>query len=120
MPEPPFQNDMRHATMHVTETPDSFIALFTVTRPEDLPAALKQHDKQVVIEKTPANAKLTQDFERLLRWEQRRETLLIIALVFVVLAQMAITNRYKLEADWHVKWKVIEMGGKITLTPSEK
>jgi hypothetical protein len=31
--------------------------------------------------------------------------------------QMVITNRYKLEADWHVKWKVIELGGKITLTP---
>jgi hypothetical protein len=131
MPEPPFQNDMRsqgvpprptaHPASAVFAGSGSLTALLlTVTRPEQLPDALKQHEKQVVIENTPANARLTQDFERLLRWEQRRETLLIIALVFVLLAQMAITNRYKLEADWHVKWKVIEMGGKITLTPSQK
>jgi hypothetical protein len=59
MPEPPFQNDMRsqglpprptiHATMYATETPDGFIALLTVTRPEDLPAALAQ-GKPVLID----------------------------------------------------------------------
>jgi hypothetical protein len=119
MPEP--QPPDQIITAPLFEDPDTFFAaIVTVSRPEQLPDALRQHEKQVVIEKTPANASLTHDFQRLLRWEQRRETLLIIALVFVVLAQMAITNRYKLEADWHLKWKVIEMGGKITLTPSEK
>jgi hypothetical protein len=94
-----------------------------VVRPEELPAALRQHEKPVVIEDTPANARLKGDFERLLRWQRWRDTyrlLLIAILAFIALAQMVITNRYKLEADWHVKWKIIEMGGKITLAPAEK
>ena len=65
--------------------------LLTVTRPDELPAALKQHDKQVVIERTPANARLTQDFERLLRWQRWRDTnrfLLIGTLAVIVLAQV--------------------------------
>jgi hypothetical protein len=33
---------------------------------------------------------------------------------------MVITSKYKLDVDWHVNWRVIEMGGKITLTPPEK
>jgi hypothetical protein len=59
MPEPPFQNDMRsqglpprtniHATMHLTESPDSFSAILTVTRPEEIPAALAQ-GKPVLID----------------------------------------------------------------------
>jgi len=56
----------------------------------------------------------------LLRWQRRRDTyqlLLIAALVFIVFMQMVMSNRYKLDADWHVNWKVGEMGGKITLTP---
>jgi hypothetical protein len=32
--------------------------------------------------------------------------------------QMVMTNRYRLEAGWHVNWKVGEVGGKITLRPS--
>jgi hypothetical protein len=110
--------------MAATETPDTFAAqVLVVTRPEELPNALRQHDKQVVIERTSDNTRLTQDFERLLRWQKWKDTyrlLLIGVLLLIVLAQMVIANRYKLEADWHVKWKVIEMGGKITLTPSEK
>jgi hypothetical protein len=35
----------------------------------------------------------------------------------VVIMQMVITSKYKLQADWHVKWKAVEIGGKITLTP---
>ena len=93
-----------------------------VTSPEQLPAALKQRDKQAAIEKTQANARLIQDLGRLLHWESLRDTgrLLIFAWLIIWLTQMVITNRYKLEADWHLKWKAIEMGGKITLTPSEK
>ena len=91
------------------------LSIALVTRPEALPDALRQHGKQVVIENTPDNARLIRDFKRLLRWQTDR--LLIVGLIVVVLMQMVIANRYKLEADWHYNWKVIEVGGKITLTP---
>jgi hypothetical protein len=102
----------------VFETP-----VLTVIRPQQLRDALKQHEKPVVIEKTQANAKLTQDFERLLRWQKWNDTyrfLLIGTLTVIVLAQMVMSNKYGLEAGWHLKWKAIEMDGKIKLTPSEK
>ena len=115
MPEPPFKNNPPaiYATMQATETPDSFTAIFTVTRPEQLPTALRQHEKSVVIENTHDNARLIRDFKRLLQADR----LLIVGLVVVVIMQMVITSKYKLQADWHVKWKAIEIGGKITLTP---
>jgi hypothetical protein len=126
-PEPPFQNDQqppdRVITAHLFEEPDTFFAaIVTVTRPEQLPDALKQHEKPVVIENTQANARLTQDFERLLRWQRWRDTnrlLLIAALALIVLTQMVMSNRYGLEAGWHLNWKAGEIGGKITLTPSQ-
>ena len=101
-------------------SPDFGRPTLTVTRPEELPAALKQYEKPVVIEDTPANARLKRDFELLLRWQKWRDTnrlLLIAAIVFIVFTQMVITSRYKLETDWHAKWKTFEVGGKITLTP---
>ena len=134
MPEPPFQNDPRSqdppprqhfaaATLAGTSSLTASALILTVMRPEELPAALRQHETPVVIENTQANTRLRRDFELLLRWQRWKDTyrlLLIGVLLLIVLAQMVIANRYKLEADWHVKWKVIEMGGKITLTPSEK
>jgi hypothetical protein len=103
-------------------SPEFGSPVLTVIRPEQLPDALKQHTEPVVIENTPANARLTQDFERLLRWQKWKDTyrlLLIGSLVVIVLTQMVITNRYGLEAGWHLNWKAGEMGGKITLTPSQ-
>jgi hypothetical protein len=83
-----------------------------VTNPSQLPVALSQHEKPVVIENSPANAWLTYWFKQLLRWEDRYQ-LLTIAWLIVRL----ITQSYNLEYDWHVKWNWIEVGGKITLTP---
>ena len=131
MPEPPDQNDMRNqalppraqpATAGFTGSGSLTALLLTVTRPEELPDALKQHQKPVVIENTPANARLTQDFDRLLRWQRWRDTnrlLLIAALALIVLAQMVMSNRYGLEAGWYAKWTVFEVGGQIKLTPSQ-
>jgi hypothetical protein len=122
MPLPPFQTDPR-----TQKLPEQLAihpvgsAVLLVTHPEELPAALKQHDNSVVIENTPANARLRRDFERLLRWQRWKDTrqlLWLAALVFIVFMQMVMTNRYGLEAGWHVNWKVGEVGGKITLTPS--
>ena len=133
MPEPPFQNDPRSqspprpvtypATPYLDGSYSSPTVLLTVTRPEQLPAALRQHEKPVVIENTTANAILTRDFDRLLRWQRRRDTyrlLVVVALLITWFLHTVITSRYKLNADWHVKWKVIEMSGRITLTPPEK
>jgi hypothetical protein len=130
MPEPPFQKDMRsqgvppRPTAHPASAvlAGSSALLLTVTRPEQLPDALRQYEKPVVIDRTPANSKLTQDFERLLRWQRWRDTnrlLLIGTLVVIVLAQMVMSNRYGLEASWYAKWTVFEIGGQIKLTPSQ-
>jgi len=89
-------------------------------RPEELPAALRQHETPVVIENTQANTRLRRDFELLLRWQRWKDTyrlLLFVILLLVVLTQMIITTKYKLDAGWHLKWTVIELDGKITLTP---
>jgi len=101
-------------------SPDFGRPPLTVTRPEELPAALKQHEKPVVIENTPANARLIRDFELLLRWQRWKDTyrlLLIVILLVIVLVQMVIASRYGLELGWYFKWIVFEMGGNIKLTP---
>jgi hypothetical protein len=129
MPEPPFQNDMRTQGLpprrpHFASaglSGSGSLALLTVTRPEELPDALRQHEKSVVIENTPANARLKRDFERLLRWQKWKDInqlLWLAALIFILFAHMVIATKYKLDISWYLKWAVFEMGGKITLTPS--
>ena len=101
MPLPPFQNDMRTqglpprrphaATGFVQGSP----AVLLVTTPQQLPAALTQHQTPVVIENTPANARLIRDFDRLLRWQRWKDTyrlLLIGTLAVVVIMQMVMAN----------------------------
>jgi hypothetical protein len=108
MPEPPFQNDQQ-LLPHLVEDADTFFAaIVTVTHPEQLPDALKQHDKQVVIENTQANAWLIYWLKWLLRWKD----------IFIIgwLLLQAFTLGYNLQYDWHMKWKGVEVGGKITLT----
>ena len=118
---PPFQTDPR-----TQKLPEQLAihpvgsAVLIVTHPEELPAALKQHEKPVVIENTPANARLRRDFDLLLRWQKWRDTnrlLLIAALTFIAIMRMVMANTYGLETGWHAKWRVGEVGGKLTLTP---
>jgi hypothetical protein len=87
-------------------------AVLLVTNPSQLPVALSQDEKPVVIENTPANAWLTYWFKQLLRLEDT-DRLLRIAWFIIRL----ITQSYNLEYDWHIKWNWIEVGGKINLTP---
>src|SRR5215831_2556392 len=115
MPKPPHRTNIRSQrrpprTLH-TETQGS-PAVSLVTNPSQLPVALSQYEKPVVIDNTPANAWLTYWFKQLLRLEDNYQ-LLTIAWLIVRL----ITQAYNLEYDWHVKWNWIEVGGKITLTP---
>src|SRR6516165_5605989 len=120
MPKPPRRTNIRSQgrpprTLH-TETGSFTVqgspAVLLVTNPSQLPVALSQYEKPVVIENIPANAWLTYWFKQLLRWENRYQ-LLTIAWLIVRL----ITQSYNLEYNWHVKWNWIEVGGKITLTP---
>ena len=91
-----------------------------VSRPDELPDALKQHRKPVEIENTPDNARLIRDFELLLKWQRWKDTyrlLLIGSLLLLVIMQMVIANKYGLDFGWHLKWMVFELDGKIRLTP---
>jgi hypothetical protein len=130
MPEPPLQNDMRtqglppltlRAETGSFSVQGSPAVLLVVNHPAQLPDALRQHDKSVVIENSPANAGLRNDFDKLLKWQKWKDTnrlLWLAALIFILFTQMVMSNRYKLDASWHAKWDVYEVGGKITLTPS--
>jgi hypothetical protein len=129
MPEPPFQNDPRSQdlpprTLYAEAGSRSIQgspAVLLVTRPAQLPDALRQHEKQVVIENTPDNVRLRRNFDLLLKWQKWKDInqlLWLAGLVLIVIMQMVMSNRYKLDADWHVKWNVGEVRGKITLTPS--
>ena len=117
MPKRPHRTNIRsQGRTLLTETGSLTVqgspAVLLVTNPSQLPVALSQDEKPVVIENTPANAWLTYWFKQLLRLENT-DQLLRIAWFIVRL----ITQAYNLEYNWHVKWNWIEVGGKITLTP---
>jgi hypothetical protein len=115
MPEPPVQSDMRSQGLPPQPPgeppwfPQGSPAVLLVTSPAQLPAALSQHEKPVVIENTRANAWLIYWLKWLLRWKD----ILIIGWLLL----QSFTLGYNLQYDWHIKWKGIEVGGKITLTP---
>jgi hypothetical protein len=88
-------------------------AVLLVTNPSQLPVALSQHEKPVVVENTLANAWLTYWFKQLLRLENI-DKLLPVAWLIVRL----ITQLYNLDPHWYIKFGWIEVGGKITLTPT--
>jgi hypothetical protein len=89
--------------------------LITVTGPDQLPGALAQRRRPVVIE----NEELRWRFLALAYLQQARWWL--IPILGYWLLSSAITNRYKLEADWHLNWKLDRsFDGKITLTPAKK
>jgi len=117
MPKRPHRTNIRSQgrTLH-TETGSFTVQVspdvLLVANPSQLPVALSQHEKPVVIDNTPANAWLTYWFRQLLRLENA-DQLLRIAWFIVRL----ITQAYNLEYNWHVKWNWIEVGGKITLSP---
>jgi hypothetical protein len=118
MPQPPHQTDMQSQGLppkprrKLPRSPQGSPAVLLVTNPSQLPVALGQHEKPVVIENTPANAWLTYWFKQLLRLGDNGRLLRIAWFIIRLIAQS-----YNLEYDWHVKWDWIEVGGKINLTP---
>ena len=85
-----------------------------VTRRTELRDALQQRERPVVID----NDELAKPFARLAYWKEARWWF-IAALIYKLIAS-SIAQQYAIEADWHMKWSTKEIGGKITLTPTEK
>jgi hypothetical protein len=77
----------------------------------ELPPALRQHEKPVVIE----DAELARRFQRLLEWREARSWL--IAVVGGGLIAYAISMNYKVEIGFEKDFKLQKLNGKITLTP---
>jgi hypothetical protein len=115
---PPPRTTIIVPPQHPSETPQSVVHLgaasLTVSNPALLAPALRQNEKPVVIE----NDQIAQDFLRLLHWKERR--IAFVATLIALVLSMAIANKYNLEFSWYWKWKVEEIGGKITLTPSSE
>src|SRR5262245_13145591 len=83
-----------------------------VTRPNELPAALGQRAKPVIIE----NDRLERVFSVLLFWLKYGPLALIIA----SLIAFAIQRGFKIETSLIHDWKIERTEGKITLTPSPR
>jgi hypothetical protein len=99
-------------TVHAKDT--IYAAVIRVTRASDLPAALAQHEEVVVID----DDKIARQFSRIEYWQEARWWF-IAALVYRILTT-AITNQYQIDAEWHLNWKVITLGGHVTLTPTPR
>jgi hypothetical protein len=87
-----------------------------VSRPEQLAPALVQREKSVVIE----NDEMKRKFAKFASWQEAARWWLIPLLICWILNQ-AIVHDYKIDASWHLNWKVERtFDGKITLTPTDR
>jgi hypothetical protein len=88
-------------------------AVITVTRQEELAAALGQGKKSVVID----NDELKQRFATFAYWQEARWWLIPILISWVL--SQAIAKDYKIDASWHLNWRVERnFDGRITLMPT--
>src|SRR5438445_8392315 len=78
-----------------------------VTKPDQLPSALAQKNKLVVIE----NNEMARRFLRLQRWQEARKW--IFSAIVVAVFYYAISRDYKIEVSWHRDWKVNTLDGKV-------
>lgn len=83
-----------------------------VTRPDELPAALAQRTKQVVIE----NDRLERIFSTFLYWS----TVWLFGGFLAWLIAFGIEHGYKIETSLIYDWKIQRIDGKITLTPRSR
>jgi hypothetical protein len=99
----------------IVGSPSFGIPTLRVINAKELPAALAQREKTIVIE----GDKLTRPFSWLAYWQEARWWF-IAWLVYRVLTTI-IANQYHLDAEWHLSWKIERtFDGKITLTPTAK
>ena len=85
-----------------------------VTRPDQLPAALAQRTKTVVID----NAEIEHSLSSIERWRTVR--FLGIGVLVAAVISLAIAQRYKIDFSWTLNWKIERLDGKLTLTPHSK
>lgn len=85
-----------------------------VTRPDQLPSALAQKKKPVVID----DPKMAERFRSVQGWQEARYW--FFGAIVLVLLGFAISRDYKIEVSWHRDWKVNTTDGKVTLTPIER
>jgi hypothetical protein len=83
-----------------------------VTRREELPAALAQREKPVVI----ADSDIETLFEIIERGRSIR--LLGVGIIIASVVCYGITLKYKIEWNWQYHWDIQRLDGKITLTPT--
>jgi hypothetical protein len=100
--------------LHIDQDVFFSAEVIRVTKPDELPPALAQKDKSVVIE----DPKMAERFRSLQAWQEARYwffgTLITAAIAF------AISQNYKIELSWHRDWKVNTLDGKVTLTPVKR
>jgi hypothetical protein len=87
--------------------------VLTVTEPAQLPAALDQRAKTVVIE----HAGLERRFAWIEFWQGREGTKRYVASLIAALFALALALQYKLDIGWQADWKLKRVDGKIILTP---
>lgn len=90
------------------------IVVKTIT---ELAPALAQRTSPIVIDNDEIERRLTK-LERWQKWKWEWWTFGIAALVAAVLA-WAIAKDYKIDAKWHMQWKVERFDGRLTLTPRD-
>ena len=104
------------AMFEATEADDTLTATVSVTRPDQLAAALRQRSKPVVIE----NNDLERSFSRLEFWQGREGTLRYVATLVFALLALAMALRYGIDFNWQRDRKLDRLDGRITLTPPHK
>jgi hypothetical protein len=87
-------------------------AVLRITRRDELPAALAQRTKPVVIE----NDEIERRLSTLERWRTTR----FFGWLIAALIALAIAQQYKLDFGWSLNWKIDRLDGKITLTPPQR
>ena len=84
---------------------------------KELAAALRQHEKSVIIDR----AELAATFHKLLYWRTAHKWFLPASVSAFKASRIthAIRNDNKLEAAWDQQWKVGTFDGRIVLTPRQ-
>jgi hypothetical protein len=84
-----------------------------VTGPGQLPAALGQKEKSVVIE----DPRLQRRFSQVAFWQGREGTLRFVASLVAALLALALALQYGLNIHWAQDWKIGKTDLNVTLTP---
>ena len=84
-----------------------------VTGPDQLPAALGQKEKSVVIE----DPRIQRRFSQVAFWQGREGTLRFVASLVAALLALALALQYGLNIHWAQDWKIGKTDLNVTLTP---